>query len=64
VDEINEDLPWVAETASPLKGMQVPMEESAVIAQWHNAQLSETLTASWGDVSQSDSELVRTGPET
>jgi hypothetical protein len=62
VDEINEDLPWVAETARPLKGMQVPMEESAVIAQWRNAQLSETLTASWGDVSQSDSELVRTGP--
>ncbi|MET8541084.1 hypothetical protein ABZW03_10565 [Kitasatospora sp. NPDC004799] len=42
-DEITEDIPWAAEAIKTLNGLQVPIEESAVLRCWREHQLTATL---------------------
>lgn len=64
VAEIREDIPWVATAIAPLKGMQVPIEESDVMNRWDEVGLRATLEQFPGESTNSDSEeaLVATGP--
>ncbi|MFD3687131.1 hypothetical protein ACFWTE_20205 [Nocardiopsis sp. NPDC058631] len=59
--EIGEDLPWVKTAIAPLRGEQVPIEQSEVIRRWETGELSQKLEreARRGGI---DDEQVRTGP--
>ncbi|OXM73866.1 MULTISPECIES: hypothetical protein [Amycolatopsis] len=61
VDEIQEDLPWVASTISPLHGLQVPIEQNEILQRWHERDLESSL----GRLVQvpGDDNDVRTGPQ-
>lgn len=45
VREINEDIPWVKTLAAPLEGVQVPIDESAVVTAWRDADVENQLAA-------------------
>ncbi len=45
VDEITEDIPWVATAIEPLKGLQVPIEQQDVESCWRDADLKTQLDA-------------------
>ncbi|MGW5642775.1 hypothetical protein ACWEV3_29615 [Saccharopolyspora sp. NPDC003752] len=45
VDEITEDIPWVATSIAPLKEMQVPIEQQEVESCWRDADLKTQLDA-------------------
>ncbi|MGH3611501.1 MAG: hypothetical protein ACRDRK_02550, partial [Pseudonocardia sp.] len=62
VDEVREDIPWVAEAVSLLDGMQVPAEESAVTQRWEASGLLERLQSPTVEDADDDAP-VRTGPE-
>lgn len=62
VDEITEDIPWVAEAVSLLDGMQVPAEEDAVTQRWEADALLERLQSPAAEDADPDQQ-VRTGPE-
>ncbi len=61
VDEVREDIPWVAEAVSLLDGMQVPAEESAVTQRWEASGLLERLQSPTVEDADDDAP-VRTGP--
>lgn len=61
VDEISEDLPWVRDAVTPLKGSQVPIEESEVLARWDDDGLAAKL-ASRTSSSEEEEDDVRAGP--
>jgi hypothetical protein len=43
VDEVKEDIPWIPTAIDPLRGLQVPIEQSEVIRQWEESGLQESL---------------------
>jgi hypothetical protein len=43
VDEITEDIPWVATAFAPLKGVQVPIQPWDIISCWRDANLKAQL---------------------
>lgn len=60
VSEIQEDIRWIKTAIDPLQGLQVPIEQSDVIARWSEVKLSEML-ANFAE--QPDDDInVRTGP--
>jgi hypothetical protein len=61
VDEITEDLPWVAYAISPLKGLQVPIDESLVLDRWAGSGLASRLREAASSGVEADQE-VKTGP--
>jgi hypothetical protein len=59
VEEVTEDIPWVAKAIQPLQGALVPIEQSEVIDRWTKAELSTKLRQ---DEAQAKGSAVRTGP--
>lgn len=43
VEEVTEDIPWVADAIKALEGEQVPIEREQVVRRWREAKLSDTL---------------------
>jgi hypothetical protein len=61
VDEITEDLPWVAEAVTLLKGLQVPIEEGVVVDLWGTSGLANRLRDAANSEVHADRQ-VKTGP--
>lgn len=60
VNEITEDMPWVATVMKPLQGMQVPMEQEDLLTRWRQHRVAEEL----GSLAEpSDEQEIRTGPQ-
>jgi hypothetical protein len=63
VGEVEEDLPWVVTVIDPLKGMQVPVEQEAVVERWRLDDLAARLESETADPDERSKEAeVRTGP--
>jgi len=62
VAEIEEDLPWVADTLRPLGGRQVPIEQGVVESAWNDADLLGRLRSRYSETTSEPDEQVRTGP--
>ncbi|WP_152547034.1 hypothetical protein [Amycolatopsis orientalis] len=60
VSEIQEDIRWIKTAIDPLQGLQVPIEQSDVIARWTEVKLSEML-ANFAE-QPDDEDDARTGP--
>lgn len=63
VEEIQEDLPWVASTINPLRGLQVPIEQEEILQRWSAVGLSALLEKQAGGSRDEDDTEVRTGPQ-
>jgi hypothetical protein len=59
VKEIDEDLRWVAIAARQLEGLQVPVEQSMIVARWTERSLADQLRS---ELEAADGDAVQTGP--
>jgi hypothetical protein len=59
VSEVTEDLPWVRIAMNPLEGLQVPVDQEAIIRRWQDGNLTAKLNGA--DIVTDESQ-VRTGP--
>lgn len=59
VHEVTEDMPWVGTAVGQLQGLQVPIEQSAVLNRWAERHLTYQLRQSTG----AGESTVRTGPQ-
>jgi hypothetical protein len=57
VEEVREDIPWVYTAIEPLRGLQVPIEQSDVERRWSESDLRTDL-AELDDATKSDDEAV------
>lgn len=60
--EIREDLPWVQTAIEPLKGQQVPIDESTVIELWEEQDLTTALKRQAEQLRTAEDATIRTGP--
>ncbi|WP_240802406.1 hypothetical protein [Streptomyces sp. A0642] len=61
VREVAEDLPWVQAAIKPLAGLQVPIEEDAILDRWRGSNLLEELS-DLSSESENVDDQIRTGP--
>ena len=62
VQEIREDIPWVASVVESLEGLQVPIERGVIEDRWDEYNVFESLRSDYGSETVGDDE-AKTGPQ-